>query len=127
MTSGLIDVSLGGDLLKRTVAAIVVQNIFRAGQALRAAHHRNAFPDTRGSVARRGGSGQIEIDVVGDHQVEAAVAIIVDKGATGSPSLAGACHAGFLAHIGECSVAVVVIQHILTVIGDIEIFQPSLS
>src|SRR5712664_1923829 len=50
-----------------------------------------------------------------------AVAIVIDKGASGSPSLAGTSHAGFVAYIGKRAVAVVAIQNILAVIGDVEV------
>ncbi len=51
-----------------------------------------------------------------------AVAIVVDEGAAVAPGLAGARDAGFFAYVGEGAVAVVVIEHIFSVIGDVEIF-----
>src|SRR5262249_18363471 len=43
---GFFDVRFFGNVLKCAVAAIAVEDILRAGQALRAAHHRNTFPET---------------------------------------------------------------------------------
>src|SRR4029077_256887 len=42
---GLVDVSLDGDVFEGSIAAIVVEDIFCAGQALRSAHYGRAFPD----------------------------------------------------------------------------------
>src|SRR6476620_1456502 len=50
-----------------------------------------------------------------------AVAVVVDEGAAGAPGFAGAGDAGFLADVGEGTVAVVPIQHIFSVVGDVEI------
>src|SRR5258708_19319152 len=63
------------------------------------------------------------INVVGDKQVEPAVAIVVDEGAPGIPALAIAGDAGFFAHVGKGAVAVVVVENILAKISDEEIFE----
>ena len=68
-----------------------------------------------------GAVDKIEVHVVGDHQIEMAVAIVVDEGASGAPGLAGAGDAGLLGHFGENSV-LVVIETILAVVGDVKIF-----
>ena len=51
-----------------------------------------------------------------------AVAVVVDEGTAIAPGFSGAGDAGFVAHVRECSVAVVVIKDVLSVVGDIEIF-----
>ena len=49
------------------------------------------------------------------------VAVIVDESATCAPRFARSSYAGFLSHFGEDSV-IVVVETILSVIGDVEIF-----
>jgi len=51
------------------------------------------------------------------------VAVIVDEGAAGAPCFTRACDAGFLADVGEGSVAIVVIEDILAVIRDVQILE----
>src|SRR5208282_6531585 len=75
---GFIDVGLCTDVLERAVTAVVIQNISCCGEPLRAAHHRDAFPDARGTLTGRGSGREIKVDVIGDHQVEMAVAIVVN-------------------------------------------------
>ena len=51
-----------------------------------------------------------------------AVAVIIDKGASGAPGFAVACNAGLFADIGERAVTIVVIQNVFAVIGNVKIF-----
>ena len=111
VAGGLIDVRFRGDVFEFSVSQIVIKNVFRPWQAARTAHDRHAFPDAGRAFARGGGGGEIEVHVVGDHQVEMAVAIVIDEGAAGAPGFSGAGDAGLLADIGEGAVAVVVIQN----------------
>ena len=54
MAVGLVDVRFSGDVFKGSIAAIAVEDIFCAGQALRSAHDRSAFPNAGGPLAWRG-------------------------------------------------------------------------
>ena len=51
-----------------------------------------------------------EIDVVADKQIQITIAVKIHPGGAGRPMRI--IHAGFTRHIGERSVAVVVIQHV---------------
>src|ERR1700680_4059959 len=51
-----------------------------------------------------------------------AVAVIIDEGAAVAPGFAGASDAGFFTDVGESAVAIVVVEDIFSVIGDVEIF-----
>src|SRR5439155_1759819 len=62
-------------------------------------------------------------DVVGDEKIEAAVAIVVDESAAGVPALAVSGDSGFFADVSECAIAVVVIENILSEVGDEEIVE----
>ena len=99
----------------------MVKNIFRAGQSARAAHHRNSFPHTRRPFSRRGRVGNVKVHIVGDHQIEQTIAIVIDKGASGAPGFPGARDPGLFADFGEDS-ALIVIETILAVVGDVEVF-----
>ena len=84
-------------------------------EAARAAHDGHAFPDAAGGFSGRRDFGEIEMDVVGDGDVELAVAVVVDKGAAGSPLLAGAGDSGFCGHFLKRPVALVVIEAVESV------------
>ena len=122
MAVGLVDVGFFGDVFKGAVAVVVIENIFCSGQSLRAAHHGDAFPHTGGAIAGSRGGGEIEVHIVGDHEVEMAIAVVIDEGAAVAPGFAGASDARFFAYVGESAVAVVVIEDVFSVVGDVKIF-----
>ena len=68
---------------------------------MRAAHYRDTLPEAVGAFARAGRGCKIKVDIVGDHEIEVAVAVVVDEGAAGAPGFAGARDAGFVADFGE--------------------------
>src|SRR5262249_28948113 len=69
VTIGASDVRLGGDILEGSVATIVIEDVLRSGEPARTAHYRDTFPETGGSVSGRRRRRQIEIHIVGDHQI----------------------------------------------------------
>ena len=121
MSVGAVDVRFRGYVFESAVAFVVVENILRARQPARAAHHGNALPDASGALAGRGSGGQIEVHVVRDHQIEFAVAVVIDECAARSPRFSRAGDAGFFGDLGE-DAALVVIEAILSVISNVEIF-----
>src|SRR5438132_8065291 len=121
MSNGLINMRLGGDVFKRSMAQIVVENVLRPRQSARAAHDRYSFPHASGSFSRRGGIGEIEINVIGDHQVEETVAVIIHESAPSAPSFARTCHSRLLCDFGKYS-RLVMVQTIFAEVGDIQIF-----
>src|SRR5439155_11683383 len=98
------------------------QNVLSAIQPRRPARDHYTFIKTRSRLRNRSRS-QVEIDVVGDEEIEFAVTIVVDKRAASVPTLAVPAHAGFVGHIGERAIAVIVVKHVLAKIGDEEIFE----
>ena len=66
---------------------------------------------------------RVENQVVGDEEIQLAVAIVIDPGAAGSVMRAGMQQARFLGHVGERSVAVVVKQNVLAPAGDEDIVE----
>ena len=103
------------------VSEVVQQHVGCVVQAARAAHHRHALPHAACCLARRWRMRQVEVHIVGDGDVELAVAVVVHKGAAGAPLLAAARRAGLLGHFLEGSVAFVMVQAIFAVGGDVDV------
>src|SRR5271167_2916439 len=103
MSVGAVDVRLDGDVFERAIALVVVENVLRTRQSARAAHHRHSLPYTVRALPGRGSGGQIEVHVVGDHQVEPAVAVVVYERAARAPRFSRARNPSFLGNLGENS------------------------
>src|ERR1700722_6699859 len=99
----------------------MVENIFCGGESARAAHHRHALPYAGRTLAGGGRCGEIEVDVVGDHQVEVAVTIVVNPCTSCTPCFSGSSYARFLRYFNEGAMLVMK-QSVLAVIRDVEIF-----
>ena len=106
-----------------SAAEIVIDHVGRAGKAARTAHDGDAFPHATGASAGLGSCREIEVDVVGDDEIEFAVAVVVDEGAAGAPLFAGACDSGLLGYFFEGAVALVVEEAVLAVAGDVEVVE----
>ena len=89
----------------------------------RTAGHRNLVVAAVGGIPWQRRAGRIEVHVVGDEQIEPAVAVVVEETAAGAPAAAGARHAGLFGHIGERAVAVVVVEHVPAPIADEQIVE----
>src|SRR5438477_8004289 len=98
----------GGHIFELPASQVVVKSVLRAWESPRAAHHRHSFPYAGGTLTRLRRSRQIEIHVIRYHQIDHPVAIIVDKGATGAPGLAGTVNSGLLCNLSENAVFVVI-------------------
>src|SRR6185437_10984496 len=121
VAGGPVNVRLGADVFESAIAAIMVENIFRPLQATGAAHHGHTLPQAGRPVAGLRRVGQVEIHIVGDHQVELAVSVVIHECATRAPGFARAGHAGFFRQFAKGAV-IVVIEAVFAVIGDIQIF-----
>ena len=65
-----------------------------------------------------------EADVVGDKKIEMTVAVVIQKGTSGSPARrARLPQSGLLGHIREGAIAVVSEEAILTVIGAEDVIE----
>ena len=118
---GSVDMRGLADVPEFPAAQILVQNIFRAFQTPRSAHHRRAFPHAIRSRTRRLRRGRFEIHVVRHHQVEFSVAVVIDERAARAPRLAGSGHARPGADLRKFSV-IVVVQPVLTVVRHVQVF-----
>ena len=114
---GLADVGEGA-------VAVVVEQLHVAGrQAARAAVDRDALPSAVAALARLGEPLQRRVEIGGDEEIEAAVAIVVDPGAAGAVAHGGLREPGLRGHVGEGAVAVVVVQHVVPVGGDEQVVE----
>src|ERR1700676_4620301 len=66
---------------------------------------------------------EVEVNVGCDEKIELAIAIVIDKSATGAPGLARTGYTGFSAHITEGTVAIVVVKNIFSVVGDVQVVE----
>jgi hypothetical protein len=101
----------------------VVEDVGRVLETARAAHDGNPLPDASGSLARRGRKGEVEVHVVGDGEVELAVAVVVDEGTAGAPLFSCSGDSGLLGYLFEGAIALVVEEAVFAVAGDVEIVE----
>ena len=109
------------DVLKLAVPQIVVEGVGCARQAAGSAEGRHPFPNAVACLAGSGRVCQVEVDIVRNHQVQLAIAIIVNKRAAGAPLLSGSGHSGYFREFPKSSVSLVVVEPILAIAGHIEI------
>ena len=102
---------------------IPVQDVGAAGEAERPARHRDLVVAAIRALPRTRRRRRIEVDVVGDEQIEAAVAVVVEEAAAGAPALRRSRHAGLLGHVGERAVAVVVVEDVAAPVADEQIVE----
>src|SRR5438132_12306961 len=88
------------------------EDVLAAVQTRRPTGDHYTFIKTRSRLRNRS-SGQVEIDVVGDEEIEFAVAIVVDKCTAGVPALAVTAHARFISYIRERAITIVLLKYVL--------------
>ncbi len=62
---------------------------------------------------------KVKVDVVGDHEIDEAIAVVVAESGAGGPAAVG--DSGFCGHVGEGAVAVVAIENIPAEAGDVDV------
>ncbi len=118
----LQDAGLLRDVGEAVVTEVAIERIAPAGQAGRPARHRHPLVAAQPRFGRRR-VREIEIDVVGDEEVEAAVPVVVDEGAAGIPARARLRETRGLRDLLEPSAGVPE-QPVLPVVGHQEIGVP---
>src|SRR5215470_2501341 len=93
------------DIGKRAVAVIVIEPVSAALQSSWAAGDWNPAISAERPLPEFGQVFEIEVNIVGDVQIEVAVVVVVPKSSTGSPS-AQISNPGFLRYIGERTIVV---------------------
>src|SRR5207253_3232230 len=92
-------------------------------------HVRTAFVNARRTISAHidevtvAGAARAEGDITADVKIQAAIAVVIEES---SPTMKlsaglGGRNAGLVSDIGERTVAVVVVQDIAAVLGDVEI------
>ncbi len=104
---------------ERAVAIVVEERVAGASQSARAALHVDAAILAEGSASEAGQIIEMKIDVVGDHEIDKSIAVVVAESGAGRPSSIG--DAGLCRHVGKGAVAVVAIENVAAQAGDIEI------
>ncbi len=104
------------------VAVVVEEMIAFAGQAAGTAANLFAAEGAErvGRIAGTGGGQMLRVvmEVPGDKQIEAAVAIVIAPGGAGVPGRGiGQSHAGFLCNVGKCAVVIVVVEAVAAPVG----------
>ena len=93
------------DVAERAVAVVAIEQVRVGGQALRPAVDRNALPQAVGALPGSGAVGEVEAQVVGDEQIEPAVAVVVDERAAGAPARPPVAQPGARGDVLEAAVA----------------------
>ena len=66
---------------------------------------------------------RVEIHIVGDEQIEVAVAVVIQKAASRSPALAAAGYARLLGNITKRAISVIAVQNVLAPVADKQIIE----
>src|ERR1043166_1528524 len=110
------DPGLFGDVGESAVTVVVEQDVLAAVESRWSARHPDALVETVSRFRNRHGL-RIEVDVVGDKEIELAVLVVIEEGTAGVPAFqplrreaCGLRDAGLLRDVRELAVAVVAIQ-----------------
>ena len=79
VAAGVADSRALGHIRERSVAIVVEQRIARALQTPRTALHVDAAIFAVGRLAETGKIVEMEIDVIGDHQIDESVTVVIAK------------------------------------------------
>src|SRR5208283_2347549 len=102
-----------GNVAKRPVSIVVIEDVRSRGEPAGTAHDRHALVLAIHGLTRCGYLGDIQHDVVGHKKIEESVAIVVEPGAAGPPADFILPKPRLLGHIGEGAVAVVAEQNVV--------------
>ncbi len=120
---GVLESAGLADVFELSCTEVVIQNVRRALEAAGAAHDRNTLPDASRGLAGRWRVREVEVNVVGNGEIQLAVAVVVDEGTAGAPLLACSSDASLLGYLLECSIALVVEEAVFAVAGDVDVVE----
>src|SRR5437868_10399953 len=95
------------------------QRVSSSLQPARAALHVNAAIFATRAATKLRQIVQMKIDIVGDHQIDQTVAVVIAECRPGGP--ASISNSRLCGYVGKCSIAVIAIQHVPAEAGDVEI------
>ena len=118
------DAGFFGDIGEGAVAVVAEKILLQRRHAHGATVDGQALVIAVGNLHRRlRAMDQVDVEVIGDEQVEQAVAIALDERASGGVANAWLQEPGLFCHVGEGAVAVVTVEAILAVAGDEEVVE----
>src|SRR4051794_14898096 len=113
----------GADIGEGAVSIVAIKGMDAAREPARAALDGNSLP---GAIHVRTGLGDaihVELQIIGDEEIEVAVAVVVDPSAAGAPAGVITKQAGGFGDIAEGAIAVIFVELVLAVVGDEQIFE----
>src|SRR4029077_16593370 len=110
------------DVAECSVAVIVIKNVFATIESGWATRDHDAFVEARTGFGDRRGL-QVKIDVVGNKEVQAAIAIVVYESTASVPALTVSGDASFFADIRKGAIAVVAVENIFAEVSDEKIVE----
>src|SRR4051794_32217271 len=122
VTVGSLDTRGFADVFELSVTEIAEERVWGVGEPAGTAHDCDPLPHASRTCARLRGGGEVEVNVIGDEDIELAIAVVVDEGAAGAPLFAGSGGAGLFGDVAEGAMALVVEEVVFTVGRDVEIF-----
>ncbi len=117
------DSGCGADVGKRAISFVAVEAVLAVRKPARAAGYRHSHPAAIRRLAGLRGAFQIEVEIVGDKQVEVAVAVVIEESASRAPAVCRLRQTGGLGHVRESAVAVIAIEDVLSPVGDEQIVE----
>jgi hypothetical protein len=117
------DAGAFGHVLEAAAAQVAVEDVGAALQAWRTAGDPETLEAAETRIGRRRGR-EIEVDVVGDEDVEPAVAVVVEERAPRVPAQPVLRQAGAGRDVLERAAAGVPEESVLPVVGDEQVFVP---
>src|SRR5262249_10248022 len=109
---------------ERAVAIIVIEDVMPHREPYGAARNCKAFPDTLIATPGPGRLIEIKVHVIGDEQIEEAIAVVAGKGTACSPPNARCGKLGMLCDIREFPVAEIAVKHVVSVIRHQQVGAP---
>src|SRR6185369_1769394 len=105
------------------VAVVVKQLDESGGQTARTAIHGDPLPGAVGILAWLGQLLKRGVEIVGHEQVQPPIAIVVHPGTAGAVTYRGLAEPGLFRHVGEGSVAVIAIEHVIAIVGNKDVVE----
>ena len=105
------------------IPAISIEDVCSTRKTQWPTRDRDIVIPAIGGVPRLRSARRIESHVVGNEQIEVPIPVIVQKATTRTPAIRRSGNASLFGDIRECAIAVVVIEHILSEIGNEKIVE----
>src|SRR5208337_1051331 len=108
---------LDADVGKGPIPVVFVKGMPPKRQALGAAVDRDAFPIAVHTGSWFGNVLKVELQVIGDEQIHVTIPVVIEEGASRTPSDLGIHQAGFFGDIFERAVSQVAVKLVLAKVG----------